>query len=223
MVRHKLKKGPKAFSENTLKGLWCALDADNSNELHKDEVAGFLRRGSKSPMKKAPSMKKEHTSASLVGAISGDRVNMNVAIASQPTAEMRAEIEAAGVVLPDDDELTKLSTKLNEWLEEMRHKDGKDKSTSWFNLFAAIDEDGSGFSTLRLGVEGRALVERRLPLTLCTARLARRCAPATPTSPPPPRGRTKCTGRQQRAACGRQDGSAGRLRRWLAQTARWHS
>ena len=33
-MRHKLKKGPKAFSEHTLKGLWCALDNDNSNEPH---------------------------------------------------------------------------------------------------------------------------------------------------------------------------------------------
>ena len=52
-------------------------------------------------------MKKEHTSASLVGAISGDRVNMNVAIASQPTSELRAELEArvkeleAAGIVPD--------------------------------------------------------------------------------------------------------------------------
>ena len=27
--------------ESRLKALWCALDADDSNELHKDEMAGF--------------------------------------------------------------------------------------------------------------------------------------------------------------------------------------
>jgi hypothetical protein len=40
IIRHKLKKGPKAISEKTVKRLWCTLDADDSNEVHKDEMAG---------------------------------------------------------------------------------------------------------------------------------------------------------------------------------------
>jgi hypothetical protein len=38
VIRHLLKKGPSVLSATALKALWCALDADDSNELHKDEV-----------------------------------------------------------------------------------------------------------------------------------------------------------------------------------------
>ena len=62
------------------------------------------------------------------------------AIATQPTKEMRAELETAGVALPDDDALTELSTKFNIWLEELRVREGKDASHSFFNLFNEVDE-----------------------------------------------------------------------------------
>ena len=35
----------------------------------------------------------------------------------------------------------------NEWLEQMRHDEGKGHSHSWFNLFAEVDEDHSGYIT----------------------------------------------------------------------------
>ena len=91
-----------------------------------------------------------HSAKNLMGSISGDRVGINAAIASQPTSEMRIELEAAGVTLPDDAQLTQHSEQLNEWLEEMRHADGKEHSTSWFNLFAAIDEGARARAPLRM-------------------------------------------------------------------------
>lgn len=85
-------------------------------------------------------------SAKLVGAISADRYGMNTALESQPTAEMRAELMAKGVELPDDAALTELSQLLNTWIEEYMYKHNK-VSHTWFNLFAEVDKDGSGFVT----------------------------------------------------------------------------
>lgn len=45
VLRNTLRKGPIAFPNYRLKALWCALDADDSNTVHKDEAARFLKRG----------------------------------------------------------------------------------------------------------------------------------------------------------------------------------
>jgi hypothetical protein len=113
-------------------------------------------------LSQAPKAVKGHSSATLVGAISGDRVGMSSAIASQPTREMRAELLAAGGVLPDDAALTKLSSNLNDWLEAQRQKENLEHSHSWFNLFAMVDADGSGCA---LEVSKRRAVEWSRPLT----------------------------------------------------------
>ena len=60
------------------------------------------------------------------------------------TREMRAELEKDGVVLPDEDDMTTSSLKLNEWLEEYRYKEGRAPSHSWFNLFAEVDASALG-------------------------------------------------------------------------------
>jgi len=44
-VRHKLHKGPKVISDVTLKSLFCSLDRDDSNQLHKDEMRAFFELG----------------------------------------------------------------------------------------------------------------------------------------------------------------------------------
>ena len=92
--------------------------------------------------KPPPAAIKEHTSANLVGAI--ERHGMGAVIACTPTSEMLEELEAAGVALPDDGELDRLSKLLNEWLEVMRESEGRQRSLSWFSLFKEVDEDGSG-------------------------------------------------------------------------------
>ena len=43
VVRHKLKVKPSKMSENAIKALWCALDADDSNQVQMDEFGTFLR------------------------------------------------------------------------------------------------------------------------------------------------------------------------------------
>ena len=71
------------------------------------------------------------------------------AIESAPTADMRAELEAAGVSLPDSDELRRLAQAFYEGFEAFRREWG-DKShgaLSWHSVFKEFDNDGSGFVT----------------------------------------------------------------------------
>ena len=127
--------------QTQLKALWCALDLDESNSIQKDEMARFFKRGTAgAPKPKPAALQKQHTSAALVGDIA--RVGTSGAIACQPTAEMKAELEAAGIPVPDDAALTELSVTYNKWLEELRQKEGKDQSHSWIQLFSAVDKGG---------------------------------------------------------------------------------
>lgn len=77
----------------------------------------------------------------------------NEAIASPPTAEMRQTLAAAGVSLPEGDELTALSRLFNTVLEasyarsQTASLNKAQGHGSWFNLFREIDEDGSGVIT----------------------------------------------------------------------------
>ena len=135
VVRRKLNKGIKHISEDALKALWCALDVDESNAIQKDEMAAFLKRGAPAIHKsnKPKPVAKDHTSADLVGVM--ERHGMNSAIASMPTSEMRIELGAAGVALPDEAQLIVLSQKMNEWLDNLRHSEGREHAVTWFNLF----------------------------------------------------------------------------------------
>ena len=131
-IRQHVSKGPKTLSDNAIKALWCALDVDDSNALQKDEMAGFFKLGAPAVHKRASRQaSKGHSSTDAMSHI--ERRAMNRAIESTSTSEMRAELAAAGVALPEGDELTKLSRKLNEWLNEKRVTDGKDHSHTWFN------------------------------------------------------------------------------------------
>jgi hypothetical protein len=136
-----LKKGPKAISHDTLKALWCALDVDDGNSLLKDEVAGFFRRGTK-----AKPAKPQMGFAGGGGAATiSDRVGTGVALACQPTKEMRAELKEKAVVLPDDNRLISLSQLFNKKLEMLRYDQNKAKASSVHALFREVDEDKSGF------------------------------------------------------------------------------
>jgi hypothetical protein len=61
------------------------------------------------------------------------------------TADLRAELDAKGVAHPlPNEELTALSRQFNVWLEEKRMRDDHTmQSTSWFNLWKLLDDDGS--------------------------------------------------------------------------------
>ena len=78
--------------------------------------------------------KKEHSAANLLGAGGAiERHGMGSAIASTPTREMRVELKKAGHDLPTQDELVKLSEKMNKWLEDDRELNGRGSVVTWFN------------------------------------------------------------------------------------------
>ena len=170
-IRSLLKKGKGELSSDDLKALWCTLDQDDSNSLHKDEMSGFLRLGEAKKKvvggARAPSAKKlnggtpassptkgakpektstgadvKHSSQNLIGSM--DRVNMGGALATESTADMRRDLKAQGIPLPTDDELLQLSAKFNAWIESYRYDHQLPPTHSWFNLFSQVDLDGSG-------------------------------------------------------------------------------
>ena len=146
LVRNKLKLPD--LSNDTLKALWCALDADNSNQIEVNEFASFAKMG-------AIAKKGSHFggAGTFAGGRAINELTSAEAIESQPTVEMRSELSAAGVELPADEALVALSKAYNEALEVARAKSETMKLTkaqgsgSWYNLFREVDEDGSGFVT----------------------------------------------------------------------------
>ena len=86
------------------------------------------------------------STSKLTGAI--ERHGMNRAIDSTPTSVMLEELKAAGIALPTAEELTTLSEKLCVWLAEYRKQVlNMETKPSWYNLYALLDQDGSGFIT----------------------------------------------------------------------------
>jgi len=145
-VRHKLHKGPKVISDVTLKSIFSVLDVDEDDQLHKSEVRAFLEKG----RKRLPPVKRQGSSLArddlrLISPM--ERYNMSVPIPSKATSKMKEEFAAAGVALPNEQELLALSTKLNEWLEQLLHDERHPPCATWYILFAVVDKDHSGFIT----------------------------------------------------------------------------
>ena len=137
--------------------LWCALDADDSNQIQADEFHRFLRRGEIDHSGEARWGGKGFKAGGDFSFTTGE------AVASQPTAEMRKELQEAGVAPPTADEQLALAKTFYEALHASRSKWGdKNQGTiSWHNVFAAFDADGSGSVTYD---ELRDVVRRKLEL-----------------------------------------------------------
>lgn len=69
--------------------------------------------------------------------------------AGTPTSEIRAELEAAGVALPTDEEVREMAQGFYEGLEAFAAEWGEKNqgSMSWHNVFKSFDEDDSGHVT----------------------------------------------------------------------------
>ena len=127
-VRSRLKVSKATLADDALRAVWCALDVDDSNSITAPELGAFLKRTiGKAGFARQATM---HSGGSLLASDSALASGSN-AIASQPTREMRAELEAVGVLIPAEEELSTLSAKFNEWLEAARKRDNKE-THSWF-------------------------------------------------------------------------------------------
>ena len=163
LTRRKLMLRLKDISETELRALWCALDADDSNQILQDEALSFLklapmrtrdsladtnvRGGGVEARKKAKEAKKAAEEAKIAAYNS---VNIDAVCR---TKEMRRELEEDGVPPLDEFDLLDLSELFNERLEEAREKSGtasrsfhdqkgKTGKSAWINLFKEIDTDG---------------------------------------------------------------------------------
>ena len=143
-MRRELQVKRSALSDDTLKGLWCSLDGDDSNQVQADEFAQWIKLGAKDvaaqPTYGRMSGKSEMTTDS-------EMAGMTAVIQAASTLTMRDELEQAGVVLPSGSTLWALSERFKRWLAEYRRNKRLPAAQSHFALFKAVDTDGSGFVT----------------------------------------------------------------------------
>ena len=93
-------------------------------------------------------------------------IGRGVALSSQPTVEMRAELEKAGVKPPDDDDQLKISTLINAGFEKYRVDQGErvQGTMTWGALFRQVDADGSGvvtFDELEDCIRGKLKIDKK--------------------------------------------------------------
>ena len=144
VVRKTLKKGPKVIPDERLKALWCLLDADDSNQIQASEMRGFLETY-KSPKKGAKFGGQMFHKGQAFSEFTRD-----VAFEATPTAQMRAELQEAGVELPAGPALVALARQFHEGLEVARRSGvnmGSKQANSanqMFHLFKEMDIDDSG-------------------------------------------------------------------------------
>ena len=148
-IRGKLKIDKKTVSSKKLKALWCALDADDSNQLEVNELASFLQKGKVDT--DDGTRWRGTANANKPDGMGFSFIAQGEVIESQPTTEMRAELEANGVSLPGDSRLEEMSEVFNKKLSDA-YKAGQSTTkiqgnALWYQLFREVDEDGSGYVT----------------------------------------------------------------------------
>ena len=182
VMRTRLQVKPTAMSDTNIKALWCVLDADESNQVQADEMAGFFRKGesvlTERKLKRRPASfsTKAQGKETLAHAKAVEMAKLGQVIQSQATKDMRAELQAKGVELPGDEELTDLSKEFTRWLEDYRYKAKLGTQTGWGVLFKTVDEDRSGFVTYdelqnvlreKLAVKPKTMPEEKLRALWC--------------------------------------------------------
>lgn len=152
LARKKLRLSREAMNDDTLKSLWCWLDEDNSDSTSQIEFSRFMDKAAPEKLKGGKDAarqemlrqralaKRAETEQHLLGNMTADRLRSSV-----PTMQMKAQLEADGVPLPEGDNLAALSKMFNEHvalaLPDTRSGRG------WYQLFKEVDDDASGLLT----------------------------------------------------------------------------
>ena len=153
------------MSDTAIKGLWCALDADDSDNIAQVEFGRFMQRGGSNRLEAGAAAKRE----ALLREKAAEKARKAEMDAKQnlvlfgfsgkmSTKDIKADLDAAGVAVPSDEEITDLSRLFNARLAEaMRGKTG-----TWYTLFKEVDDDASGLITYD---EMRTVVRKKLKLS----------------------------------------------------------
>lgn len=147
-VRDKLKVKKADLTDMQLKALWCVLDDDDSDAVRADELTRFLKRYTP-PKKQKVFGGQDFQNTHALGTFSALEAEAALRPDEMPTTAMRAELEAAGEPLPDDEQLEALAKVFHEGLAAARviGTDRSEGGMTWYQLFKAVDEDGSGLIT----------------------------------------------------------------------------
>ncbi len=137
ILRRKAKKGPSVLPDDTLKALWCHLDADDSNQIMPNEMGTFLKRSGEVKSKGPANLNKKKIELGGSADLAKSR-----ALECTQTAVLRGSLKAELTA----EELVELQGTLNQKLTESLHKQNI-VSKSAYQLFKDIDVDGSGFIT----------------------------------------------------------------------------
>ena len=142
-TRSRLKVPKSELGESELRALWCALDVDNSNQIQPAELSAFLRLPLRTNTAGAPDKAAGTRQASVGGSgksgltSASELAAASTALATRKTGEMRAELDARGVVLNGDD-TGALASRFNEWFEAARLRELRPASHTFANLFADL-------------------------------------------------------------------------------------
>ena len=137
VIRHKLKKGPSAISDDTVMALWCHLDTDDSNQIMPQEMGSFLKMIPHEFKSKGP----DNLNKKKIELGGAQTAGLGRALESTPTAEMRASLQAPLT----EDQMLELSKHFNEGLEASIYASNR-STHSWFNLFKEADKDGMAYA-----------------------------------------------------------------------------
>ena len=133
MLREELKLKKKDLSDDELKALWKALDADLGGFVSADEFGRFMRLGEPD---KGPSWKERRQAKKASEGAAVREAN------SQLVGKALND-EFAGIEAASEEELATLSKKMNDKLQDPAIFPDPN-ARDWFKLFKHIDDDSSG-------------------------------------------------------------------------------
>ena len=128
------------MSDDELKALWKALDADLGGFVNAEEFGKFMRLGEP---EKGPTWKERRQSKKAMEGAAVRKSN------SQLVGKALNE-EFSGIEPASEEELTKLSKKMNDKLQDPALFPDPN-ARDWFKMFKHIDDDASGCARTRSG------------------------------------------------------------------------